>query len=97
MFLLPMKALLFHSTAHIADDSEHCCDLCHAACVDLHSFVTRLYPAYNETYTSTISRRTLGVPQAYNSKAYHTTAVILHWWFKMPRHTDCASYVLVHV
>ena len=86
MFLLPLKALLFHLVACIADDSEHCCDLHHAACVDLHSFITRLYPAHNETYTATISRRTMGVPQTYNSKANHLTAVILHWWFKMLRH-----------
>ena len=86
MFVVPLKPL-FHWSACIADGLERCCDLCHAACVDLHSFITRLYSAYNETHTSTISRRTLGVPQAYNSKAYHSTAVIQHWWFKIPSHS----------
>jgi hypothetical protein len=74
---LPVRVLHVYHSSCIADDVERCCNIRHAASLDLHSVNTRLCPAYNETYNSTVSRRTLGVPEAHDSKTRHPTKLIV--------------------
>lgn len=73
---LPGRMLLVYYSSCIADDLERCYNIRHAASLDLHSVNTRFYPADNETYNSTVSRRALGVPKAHNSKTRRPTKLI---------------------
>lgn len=59
-----------------ADELECCSDISYAASLGLYGSSARLDSADNEAHTSAISRRTLGVPKANNSKTYHSTALI---------------------